>query len=92
MKSTIFILATIIFLGYSCQDSTKSTDSSKMTDMKDLINVKDTISEKKFNKWKKEWDKNGEAYMDTAALFQYFTLPIIDLTQVVAETAKSAKY
>ena len=96
MKLFLFSVGilTLIFT-FSCThsgDHSHEHGDGDMTDVVDAINTIDTISEQKFNKWQKSWQKDGSAYMDTASLFQYFTLPAVDLREVLSEGAVTSKY
>ena len=92
MKTTLFtLLVCCLILTFSC-NSSHDHDHDHEEETVDAINTQDTISLKKFNKWKKAWERNGEAYMDTATLFQYFTMPIVDLRNVLAEGAEGTKF
>lgn len=90
MKTTLFtILVCALILTFACNSN---HDHGHNHDTVDAINTKDTISEKKFNKWKKAWEKDGGVFKDTSALFQYFTMPIVDLQEVLAENAVGTKF
>ncbi len=76
----------------SKQDKMPDEDDSDLVHLEDKVNTKDTISLERFNKWRSAWENQGESYLDTASLFKYFTLPMVDLKEVLNERADSTKF
>ncbi|WP_235297968.1 hypothetical protein [Portibacter marinus] len=92
MKTFLFCICALFLLFYACESADSAPSPTQEEMIEDVVSVKDTISIQKFNKWRNAWEKDGEAFMDTSAQFQYFTLPIVDLSEVLAENATGAKY
>lgn len=84
----LLLLITLSVLTISCSEQGAPDPVVE----EDIINTKDTISVQRFRTWKATWEKHGEMYKDTAALFQYFTIPTLDFTEVLAENAKKGKF
>lgn len=92
MKFTIFSLFILLTLFIACDTSGSTTEPPKEGPMEDLVRIKDTISVQKFNKWRNAWEKNAGGFADTSAQFKYFTLPVVDLKEVLAENASGTKF
>lgn len=93
MKTTLFtLLVCALVLTLACNNDHSHDGGDHGHETVDKINTTDTISEYKFNKWKKAWEKDGGVYKDTSALFQYFTMPVVDFQEVLAENATGTKF
>ncbi len=53
--------------------------------------AQDTISLAKFNTWTNAWVQGGQAYTATT-LTRYYTMPVIDLAEVLGETPAAARF
>ncbi len=53
--------------------------------------TQDTISLAKFNTWTNAWVQGGQAYTATT-LTRYYTMPVIDLSEVLGETPAAARF
>ncbi len=95
MKPYIFFVLISSLFFTMCDSPATNSNPPSSDEMVDLVRVEDTISEKKFKRWRASWEKHGQAYLaDTTQreLFEYFTLPIVDLKEVLAENASGTKF
>jgi Tfp pilus assembly protein PilX len=87
------VLCTFLFL-ISCGETKKpEAVEEAVSEVKaDTTNsAQDTISLAKFNKWTNAWVQGGQAYTATT-LTRYYTMPVIDLAEVLGETPAAARF
>lgn len=75
----------------SNEDRTTEKKSEPDSEITVTINTQDTISLYKFNKWKTAWNTSGASYMNST-LTEYFTLPLVDLTELLGEDPAQSRF
>lgn len=86
--SLLFVCLFAVLCAFSsCDNKSMHMDETHST----TNNVLDSISLQTFMDWKRNWTRYGQDYTaDT--LTRYFTMPIIDLKEVIGEQADSARF
>ncbi len=84
---TFLILCLFIFtIFYSCADAPPGIAAVVKPEPK-TASVIDTISESRYNTWTANWQNHGAGFTDTM-LIKSFTVPHVDLTEVLGESKK----
>lgn len=86
MKTQInlfFLLLGVLFI-YSCNPTAPAPSPA-------TLKQADTISIATYNNWQGAWMEKGQAYTDVT-LTEYFTMPLIDLTEFSATTHTAARF
>ncbi len=96
LKALLLGLVILTLLSSCKQISSGKTEKEKTeneTHMEKVMTLAatDTISVAKFNSWVGAWISNGREYTDSV-LLRYFTMPLVDLTQVLGETPSSSRF
>jgi len=79
----------------ACGDNKKGAETEEGIETTETdtasISITDTISLAKFMTWTNAWIQYGQAYTATT-LTKYYTMPVIDLTEVLGETPAAARF
>lgn len=80
IQTLVFFFATCLLISSCAPKETSKNKTSELT-----LTQKNTISQGKYNNWTGAWQDVGAEYTDTM-LTQYFTMPLIDLTEFETDT------
>lgn len=89
---SILVAATFII---SCEEPPPVVNKTpdKIEKHSYVLNPQDTISLNKFNTWTTNWKDHGKDFIaNEKDILKYFTMPLIDVSQMLGETPDSARY
>jgi len=93
--SILFSLILATTFMFSCQEPTPEKKDVQPKDEKPgyVLSPEDTISLNKFYTWTNNWKNDGKAFINSQPKFlKYFTMPLVDLQQVLGESPDSARF